>query len=135
MRSGAPSELPEPATSGENTGRRRSIGRPVAQPIAQLSLRICRHQPDGVDRHEALSSKNATERDGLDQPARTLKVATRVRIPLGLLRIFVHNAQVRGIYALTVRNRWLPLELPFTESETIRERTAERRSDPASARP
>ena len=39
------------------------------------------------DQPTVLTRYNATDQDPVDVPARSLKVATRVRIPLGLLQL------------------------------------------------
>ena len=56
----------------------------IAHPIAQLSSCIGTEDKDGLDSYDVLSCFNRTEKVVADVPARSLKVATRVRIPLGL---------------------------------------------------
>ena len=56
----------------------------LPSPIAQLSTHIRSSQEDGLDNANPLTWPNATPQDAVDHAARSLKVATRVRIPLWL---------------------------------------------------
>jgi len=56
----------------------------LAHPIAQLSSHIRSDRADGLDEFRSVNWSNGTTQDSVDRLARSLKVATRVRIPLGL---------------------------------------------------
>jgi hypothetical protein len=58
----------------------------IAHPIAQLSRHTWCHPRDDLDGSYPLNWENATPAYPADKAARSLKVATRVRIPLGLQR-------------------------------------------------
>ena len=69
---------------GVSCSRENGRTTPFAHPIAQLSDRTCSNPVDGVDEDSSLNRVNATAYDAVDRLPRSLKVATRVRIPLGL---------------------------------------------------
>src|ERR1022692_2743780 len=50
---------------------------------------------DGLDQRRSLTRTSVTRTYQLDKPCRTLKVATRVRIPLGLLSFKARYAELR----------------------------------------
>jgi hypothetical protein len=75
------------ATSPASSALEWSSTGSVAHPIAQLSSHIRSSWKDGLDIVEPLTWLNARPQDPADPAARSLKVATRVRIPLGLLHV------------------------------------------------
>ena len=58
---------------------------PAAYLIAQLLGHTRPAQEDALDSRDVLNWPNKTPSDSIAKPTRPLKVATRVRIPLGLL--------------------------------------------------
>ena len=68
-------------------------GTTVVHPLVHPFARIGWHEADPLDEPPFLSWSKVTESHLVDEPDRSLKVATRVRIPLGLQR----KDQLRGI--------------------------------------
>jgi hypothetical protein len=60
------------------------VGVQIAHPIAQPFRAICCYAADGPDSRSALTRSNGILKDSVDVSIRSLKVATRVQIPLGL---------------------------------------------------
>jgi len=70
-------------------GRSLAIGCPksgLVHPSVHLFDPTCSYGVDRLDEPTHLSWSNATEAHPVDQHDRTLKVATRVRIPLGQVK-------------------------------------------------
>ena len=59
----------------------------IAHPVAQLLSHIWYPGADGLDASNVLNWLDTTAQDSVDEATRSLNVATRVRIPLGLLQI------------------------------------------------
>ena len=73
----------------------------LAHPIAQLSRHIWSIWADGLGETEALNCENATSPDQVDIAARSLKVATRVRIQMARVEKSPLRTPTRGQRRLT----------------------------------
>ncbi len=67
----------------------------IAHPLAQLSSRMWSYCQNRLDEETNLTRNNVMDQNPVDVTTRSLKVATRVRIPLGLLRVSDETTPLR----------------------------------------